>query len=64
MRLAGLELALELAALILFHLDPALALASILPFAVILGALAFALAGAAVGAKAAALDFDGQSAAD
>src|SRR5262245_13462503 len=54
--LAILELTASVLALVLEHLDPALPLACVLALAVVLGALASALAGAAVDAEAASRD--------
>jgi hypothetical protein len=63
-KLAVVVLATGILALVLEHLDPALAFASVLALAVVLGALALSLAGTAVHTKAAALEFRGRGAAD
>jgi hypothetical protein len=54
--LALLELATVLRALVLKHLDPALALARILALAIVRGSLAGTFAGAAIDAEAASRD--------
>src|SRR3989337_2678408 len=62
--LARFELAALGLAIVLEHLDPALALAGILAFAIVLGALTGALAGTTVDAETASFKLYGRHTAD